>query len=367
MPIFLLMFAAAIFSSNNVQATTFTAQSVQSVVKTTTGATASTVYAAKAANQAVYDVRAVKIAKASVTNAAKKRAFTPWGFALVAAFTAADYLLDPETESISKPDPTFEAGFYWNGGATWSNSSTLQGAIQLHMTVGWGQTYSYTINSNSGNQATVTYTVPSQPDRTVTFYQHTCTSGSTSYCPYSAPSQTPNDDAIYEVIQSLPPSEYNQLFENPITSKPNVEDMPEFQDVADDVSADYDAANDALPETVPTVDIPNGDTGTQEQTDTEPKEPDLCQKYPSILACLNTEDDIDTPEILESTINHTFSPVTLSSNSTCPELPSANTSRGSFDLDLAPICNLATSINPLIVGLFGISALYVLNGAYRRG
>ena len=328
-----LMFLSAL--SNNAQAATFSPAQVMQHTNTATGATVATKFTAKAANQAVYAMRAVQIPKATVANVMRTRSFSPWGIAITAAITAAGYYFDSLNEEIyTSQSPSYPDGL---GTCVWNGNNNVGTTTASQCLNGEGV---YAHNSSviaTWIQDGVQYDESPQPE------------------PIS-------DDQLFDVYKSMSPIQQQSIFENPYSSAPNP-DIQEFTDAAQDVTNDYTAENDGDPATVPTVNPETGDTGTEEITEDEPQEKDLCQRYPNILACTELDDVPDASQIATQDIPFSYTPYSLSSNASCP----ADVDTPAGPISYGPSCQLASGIKPVVIAVFTLAGLLVLGGFKDNG
>lgn len=348
---FLIMCFVAVLG--NAEAATFSPQQVSNVVKTSTGATAATKYAAMtAANQSIYAMRAVNVSKSSIANVVRTRAFTPWGIALTVALTAAGYALNDSDDSIStETAASQELGICEYGGQTgWTVTQCLdwsashigipQSSLTFHSYAAPNK-YRYGIN---GSAVVVVWVAP-------------------YYLGANDPrggSSLADDDSLYEVASELPQSQWAELFEDPLSGHPNP-DIQEFQDVADDLTDDYIAENDADPNTNPDVNPEQGDTGTETVSEEEPLDEDPCVINPNLLVCMEMDEVPDPTDIQTQEVDASYSIYSLASNSSCPaDIPSVHGASWEFD---GP-CQYASGIKPIVLAVFSILALMIASG-YR--
>lgn len=348
---FLFLFLVALSAESNAA---FQASAINSVVSTSTGAVASTTFiGVGAANQAVYDIRPVSVGKPSIANAMKSRPFTPWGLAITAALIAADYLLDENTgEVITETQASSVNGFC---GYTGSSGVTATQCINEAVSI-TGVSFNRWVYSPTSTDTNKGYCIDSCGGVVVQWIPDSSLAGN----PLGSTS-TPTDEELYDVAASLPQLQYESLFEDPVTGLPNTQDMPEFQNAADDVTSDYEAATDSDPNTNPTVDVPNGDTGTENQTEEKPDpQENYCKKYPNLVSCMEVDDVPDPSDIQTQNIDFTYSPHNLASNSSCPS--PIMTPAG--ELSYQPACDTASGIKPVVILVFTLIGMYIISG-YR--
>jgi len=368
---FVGFFFACFFWLSTSEAATFSAQKVMKAVPTSTGASVATQYAAKAANQSVYAVRAVQVTKASVANIVRKRSFSPWGAILTVAITAAGFVLDDLTGDISTPDAPvtdYVPGFYWHS-TYYSSAASPSLASEA-----FGEGFSYQnggreytllpIVFNSPTSITVSLTSLGSTFQT-TYSRRDCSSvGTTTYCPAAAPSQSGSsatDSELFDIASNLPSHEFQRLFEDQLSGQPN-SDVSEFQDVADDITQDYAYENDSDPLTIPSVDLPSGDTGTDTVSDEPPPSEDPCAKNAKLVSCLETGDLPNSSEIITQDVPYSYSSYSVLSNASCPaDIPVGHGAAYSF----GPVCTVASGVKPAVIAASFITGMFIIMGFGR--
>lgn len=346
----------AVFSGLATSAT-FSPQSVMNVTRTTAGATASTKFAAMtASNQAVYAMRAVQIPKSAIVTASKIRMFSPWGIAMTVAMAAAGYVVDDLTQTIT--DGSGMVNHVGDGKCySWIypiNTNTVTASECLALVQSYSSAVYYT--TLDGNFYYILY---ASGDARAYFEIKNGSTPPQGDLPY-VDSQPISDNAYYDWLQDSP--YYSQTFESPMSGQPNP-DIQQFQDAADDVTADYTAENDGDPATVPTTDPETGDTGAEDITEEEPEDKDPCIKNPALLMCIEMDDVPDETDVIQQEFSTTYSPVSFSSNASCPS--DMNGPHGvvySFDFP----CQLATGISPIIILMAILGGLYIISGSRRE-
>lgn len=337
--------------ANAVLAQPFQPTAINRMVSSSSLVTASTRYVGvTAANQSVYAVRAVEVGKASVANAVRARAFNPWGFAVVAAITAAGYLMDDDDFSILSPAVPFltlgQCGLYSGSISNLTGDACL---VQARKSLGPTATY-YPLISNSY------YPILTDPSGLVynAFYPYDNTN-----LPHVAPDSNPqpaSDDELYQIFQNLSPAQQIEILTDPLTGFPD-STIPEFSDAGGEISRNWDANNDNDPATLPTPNAPEK-TSTVAFPEQDPAE-DLCKTYPNIIACQETGELPDPEEIATEEQDLDYDPVSMSSSASCPA-PYA-IGRGVF-YEFTTICGFASSLKPIVVTFSLVVALYILVG-----
>lgn len=348
---FLLPFSLLFFASNS-HAATFAAQAVFKAVPTTTGAIVSTEYAAmKAANQAVYAVRAVEVGKASVAAVVRQRSFTPWGVALTVAIVAAGYIL--EDDEIIKhemlDDDVAEIGYSWQiNGNIYRATRNEACRVMRNGLSGW-------THEVDGNTCHLRDTNQSLRATYPMYYAHV---SAPSYQPYYSPDAAVTDDELYQVASNMSPSQFQKLFEDPLSGQVNP-DIQEFKDEAADLTSDYADQVSANPGVDPTV-IPAKDGKPAAVLSPEkPKTEDPCVTNPSLLMCSELDDVPDETEIQEQEAEMDFSPHNFSSNASCPapiSLPYGAEMSYEFP------CMFASGIKPIVLVVASLGALLIVGG-----
>lgn len=359
---FLFSISIALYSSTST-AVEFAAQAVMSAVPTSAGAQVSVQYAGKtAANQAVYAVRSVPVSKAIIGNVVKARAFNPWGIAVVAAVTAAGYYINESTGLIESTG-SMAANYSGVGECySWTNAvapifnvsaDACLAHIDPHVTYStveygaWNGVYYKIINPADGPAFPNGWFQPNDPASIV----------NTSLPPNSGGAVEATPEELYDVAVGMSQPSWEDLFQDTLSGKPNPA-MPPLYAPIPDINADYDAANDGDPATIPTVDLPNGDTGTDDISDEKPENKDPCVKNPDLLSCLEVDDVPDPTEIQTQAAVITYTSHFLSSNASCPSpvaLPYG-------EMSYQPACDFATGLKPMILIVFSVISLMIVGG-----
>lgn len=338
---------------------------VNRMVSSSSLVTASTRFAGvTAANQSVYAVRAVEIGKASVANAVRTRSLTPWGFAIVAGLTAADYIFNQQTQQWEvnpEPLPT-----YMGIGTSCSrgpSNVTMQECIDSIRAAPvdpsvWG-TWGY--HSRSGD--TVRYCFKGTGTTCVNnnFWFVTNPPGSdpTTQWPTTFPLNpySASDSQLYDFYRNLSPSQQADLLTDPLTGFPDAATIPEFQQAADEITSNWNAEHDGNPDTTP---VPN----PTEQTSTEPfpeeaQEQDICKANPAILACEEMGELPEPDNIVTQDLDINYSPVSMASSGGCPA--PIHVGKGVyFEFDVT--CDFASNLKPIVMAFSLILALYIMIG-----
>lgn len=360
--IFALLLYISDAEANAVLQQSFQPTSINRMVSSSSLVTASTRFAGvTAANQSVYAVRAVDIGKASVANAVRTRAFTPWGLGLVAILTAAGYFLEDgqiatQTEGFTgvgqcyrftsnyigdmNVADCFEAAKqYW---ASQPNPQILTGVKRQNITT---ICFIFQSLNNCANGARLQFPNPQTfpPDAQL------------------LPGNQPvADDALFDLYRDLPPSQQTDLLTDPLTGFPDAATIPEFQQAADSISSNWNANNDGDPATVPDPEAP-------EQTSEEPfpeeqPEQDICKADPNILACQELGETPDETPIEEMELPIDYQPVSFSSNASCPAPTNMG---GGIQYNYDGACQFASGVKPAVITMALISGIYLMGG-FRR-
>jgi hypothetical protein len=319
--------------ANAVLAQPFQPTSVNRMVSSSSLVTASTRFAGvTAANQSVYAVRAVEIGKASVKNAIKVRAFSPWGLSLVSALTVAGYVLDQQTGEIVLPGqpiddrvaPPGKAYTAWYSTSHYSSTSygvamafltassaALEQCLEFSSTSGtFGHgSFSLLTNHNSSNGCY-------GGKRGIDINLVDAPAGYTPDSIYTEENQPLSDDAAFDIFKELSPSEQVGLLSDPLTGFPDAANIPEFQQAADQISSNWNANNDGDPNTVPEPD-PTEQTSEEPFPEEQPEQ-DICKANPDILACQELGETPDETPIDEQELPFDYQPVSFSGNASCP-------------------------------------------------
>lgn len=381
---FLCIFSSSVFSSAQLSVD-FKATSFQQLLKTNTGLLTSTKFSARnVAGRAVYGLRTVPIGKAIVGNVLKNRSFSPWGLAITAAITAAGYYLNQNTGEVGTPGNVgvnanekgrclinLGSGDIDQSNKTLTQCDTL---FESHPQYGnWTGTYVVNVSDNI-------------------CYPHT--SGPFIGCWYPSndfPNPIPDeflstdfepisDDEVYDsVIPNFSESQISDALKDPQTGLPD-EDLTPLVDSAADLTSDYDAVNDGDPNTNPSFDTEN-DTGDDTFTEDETQLPnediedqqqdqtqqDQCELTPDALGCQEFGDELTEVDIPTEELSFSFAPVSLASDTSCPAPSVLNLTYGSVSLSNQPLCDFFTGVNPVVISVCSLLAIYILTGGVQRG
>lgn len=106
-----------------------------------------------------------------------------------------------------------------------------------------------------------------------------------------------------------------------------------------------------------------------EGTTSAPKESDLCEKYPEILACAKPELDVPDPDQISNenkdlaiTADGGWGP----SSGSCPASKTITVQGQTFSMGVGALCDFATMIRPLVIGFAWLSAALIFVGMGRR-
>lgn len=201
------------------------------------------------------------------------------------------------------------------------------------------------------------------------------------------------DEQIATVIEESPytPELIETTINDPDTNRPVDINIAEIAAVIADLIADLEADADADPLTLPTTDS-DTDNGLETVTEVEPTQQvrpiprieelteaietataeaeaaenpvaesvDPCVENPDTLMCLDTTGEFNDDTLTEFQIPFDITPISLASNSSCPNPETINLSYGSFDLEHDQICGVLEDMRPLVILLFSIAALFVI-------
>lgn len=107
-------------------------------------------------------------------------------------------------------------------------------------------------------------------------------------------------------------------------------------------------------------------TETEEETTDKPKETDLCQLHPDIVACQK----LDTPagEIPKAERSVSFEPENLGlGGGSCPANPSWTDSLGTHEINFAPYCAMVSSvIKPILLTFAALAAMSIVMAGLRE-
>lgn len=98
----------------------------------------------------------------------------------------------------------------------------------------------------------------------------------------------------------------------------------------------------------------------------DPDKLDPCKRNPDILACQKYGEIKEPPKLQEQTIPMDIRPYGSASAGSCPAPRQVSFFGRPFAISYQPICDFATMIRPLIIGLAYLSAALIFIGAARR-
>jgi len=309
----------------------------------------------------VFANRAITIGKASIANAIKKRAFSPYGLAVTAAITAAGYYFDNSSKTITT---------VVSGSSDLGRCTVLSG--QPHITA------SECLNSVHYSYGSVTG-VAAQTTGYIAFncqYQSWCgywypDTNNVPAVPFGGSQPVTDTDLINAFDSYFTPEQEKEIFLNPVSRLP---DVPGQSDVASDLDNDYVAQNDADPATNPTTgnttinntDITYSDNGYTDVTNFEQKDP--CQLHPNSVGCLDVGQAPQDPSIQTYQMPFSVTQYSLGSNAQCPAPNVITLKNGQIiTFSYQTYCDFATGIRPVVVALGFLLAYLIVGGAVREG
>lgn len=373
-----IMLLATITPAHAAMTVPFSPTNATSYVPSTTGGSANIgaqFFGKGAANDPLHAFRRVPISASSLRQAAKHTAKFPWtpmGLAMLAAGLAFDYALN----EWANPNPDggfFDTGTCYRFGISYTESydQCLAGfeAQQPQYTWTYGvvagqntQTPRYDINRNGVGSG---------------YWWKSSQSADPQYYPYpdpesNYPGSQPATDADYDAAwDTLSDAQKLATLADPATGL--VQPLPELITTADDLTADYDAANDADPNTNPTTDgyldtgtATIGETAIDETTATPESTTSQCVDYPNTLGCWTSGDELTPDNIGTNSVDVVYSPVSVSSNETCPADPTFSIKGQAYSISMQPTCDLATSTKPIFIAICTLIGAYILVGAVRE-
>jgi len=192
-----------------------------------------------------------------------------------------------------------------------------------------------------------------------------------SYTQEQSPAFAPaiSDEVALDVYDALSPEEQIEVWTDPDTLRV-ASDVPEINTIGDDLTLDYEAENDSDPLTVPTVDPLTGDTGTS-STGSEPiKQTSMaeseCVTNPNSIACWESGDELIADDILTQEITFDYSPVSLSSNDSCPAPSSFMISDTPVSISFQPLCDFGSGLKYLIMAIAAFTGAYIIVGGVKQ-
>ena len=309
-----------------------------------------------AANDAVYVRKAVQIGKSSVANILRRRAFSPWGAAAVVAITAAGYLIDQDSGTIKKNIAPQYLNGYWqhSGSKNTCCYTTADEALQSWWTEyqkQWGTQYCYHITGNYLKGVYFALGCGASGGGNVKFYEN----ANYPEAQLNTGSSAVTDDELYDAVKSYSPGQWNDLFINPETGALEPEAKADLESTRQQLETDLNNQYDADPNNDPTV-APEEELDSQ-QDDNANNEPD---DYEVQFDEPVTDDGLTTYDIPSLS-------VPSQGSYSCPANPSVTTSKGTFNLDIQPICTGLTDLRPVIIAVFFLIAAYIVVGVKRDG
>lgn len=99
----------------------------------------------------------------------------------------------------------------------------------------------------------------------------------------------------------------------------------------------------------------------------EPPPPGLCEQFPAILACLEVGPDLTPEPVPENVVDvGTVTPVTLSSNATCPAPLTGDYMGAQWELSMDGLCMVADGMKPIFIALAWLGAAGIVFGFGAR-
>jgi len=325
-----------------------------------------------AANASTYAMRNVTVtnsALAQTLKAVAKFPFTPLGVALITA----GLILDDLGQWTSPTTGTTGLG---------SCTNTYSGGGWTNMTFADCYAQAQTILSNSvfSNGYDLKVTVIPQISKKRAYI--TTDPNGSAIAEYNSPTnidnvdlmgtvpQSATDQDFIDAFDSLSPWEQNNALIDPATGL-FVNPSP-MDSAAADLTSDHNANTDTDPLTNPTTDS-SGDTGTASES-SEPnqateqaKNPSQCDLLPDSLSCQEFGDELTPDDIITQTPNFDYSPVSISSDNSCPAPANISlTNGGSFEFSYQPICDFGGLLSYLIIAIATFTGAYILIGGVKN-
>lgn len=111
---------------------------------------------------------------------------------------------------------------------------------------------------------------------------------------------------------------------------------------------------------------PNG-PGNGDPPENTPRESDLCEKYPNILACQELKHEEDDTKLPTKAIEFEFNPIPgFQGTKTCPAFPNVGNMLGGKQISWQPFCDSLAKISNLLLAFAWASAAFIMLG-YGRG
>lgn len=108
---------------------------------------------------------------------------------------------------------------------------------------------------------------------------------------------------------------------------------------------------------------PNGNGDPPENT---PRESDLCEKYPNILACQELNHEEDDTKLPTKAIEFEFNPIPgFQGSKTCPAFPNVGNLLGGKQISWQPFCDSLAKISNLLLAFAWASAAFIMLGYGR--
>lgn len=115
------------------------------------------------------------------------------------------------------------------------------------------------------------------------------------------------------------------------------------------------------------VPLPNpNNPGNGDPPENTPRESDLCEKYPTILACQELKHEEDDIKLPTKAIEFEFNPIPgFQGSKTCPAFPNVGNLLGGKQISWQPFCDSLAKISNLLLAFAWASAAFIMLGYGR--
>lgn len=316
--------------------------------------------------------KAVSIGSASIGAVIKKRAFSPWGAALLVAITAAGIIYEND-DYIYPSIHGNELGVCSANGAI----NNLSSCMALAPNASFREYYVGDWLTSNNAYCIVEDGFPS----------HYCSLFWTPQNGFIGDPETlvleptpVTDSEIADIVYpDIAENDLTDLLTDPDTGLPDSA-ITEIAQAAIDLDVEIALLSDSDPNNDPT-ELTNQETPYEALLQTliktnnelidaisaETADSDPCLENPDSLGCSDLGEEILPEDILTLDVPFSFTPVSLTSSGTCPAPKILALSFGNIELDTSMICTFATLLNPVIIALCTFIGLYILNGGIKNG
>lgn len=316
--------------------------------------------------------KVIDIGLASIGQVISKRAFSPWGVAVVAAVVAAGYLIDQNTGEVTSS--FVAAGNFGDCRKNFSSdfwgNDTL-GACDSFASNWWGITLTPEYESSLNDLHTYRLKDSTGIIRATWISSYPGTA-KTIQEEIGGDFPALDTQLATDVLPLLSDAKLFDSMIDPVTGLPD-QAITEIQDVATDIQTEEDLLNDGDPNNDPAVPSPTAtieeELLTDALSDAQEKEEqkDPCDDNPDRVGCLDAGTLPSDPSVQSEAIPFSVSQFSLSSNTSCPAPLTITLTKGySIPFDFTSFCSFATLLNPIVSAVGFLIATMIVAGSVRN-